>query len=154
MQTCLGVFLNFVPLQLARNQKGKLEHTVDYPRQRFGLQTIGGHQRFAIQTLIDVSYTHRFKEKPMRNVSSIAAVRHSIVPAISSLFIRRLVVSLLMTGADVGIAFTYAPSQFSDPSSAPALRAAFTILILGLAATLAHMWFLTYSAFRSPPIAI
>jgi hypothetical protein len=90
----------------------------------------------------------------MSDFRPIVAVPARLVPAVSSLFIRRLAVSLLMTGADSVIVVFFALSAFSDPVSPLILRAAFTILILGLAASLAHMWILTFRAFINPPFAV
>ena len=84
----------------------------------------------------------------------VAPVLPPFVPAISSSFIHRFAVSLLMTGADASIVSIYAPSVFSGSFNLPIFRAAFTILILGLTASLARMWFLTFRAFSKPRLAI
>jgi hypothetical protein len=90
----------------------------------------------------------------MSDSRPIVAVPARLIPAVSSLFTRRLAVSLLMTGADAGIVVISAPSVFSDPVSPFILRSAFTVLILGLAASLAHIWILTFRAFINPPLAL
>jgi hypothetical protein len=61
----------------------------------------------------------------MPDIGPITAARAAIVPTFSKQFILRFAISLLLT-------------------SAPILRAAFAILILGLIASLARMWFLTF----------
>lgn len=90
----------------------------------------------------------------MSVVHPIASVSPPFVPTIPSLFIRRFVVSLLITVADVSIVLTYAPSVFSGSFNMPILRAAFTILIVGLTASLAHMWLLTFRAFGKSRSAV
>ncbi|MGD0913530.1 MAG: hypothetical protein ABR928_16675 [Terracidiphilus sp.] len=89
----------------------------------------------------------------MSDIRPILAAPARLVPAVSSLFILRLTVSLLMTGADAGIVLIFAPSVFAGPFHSFVLRASFTILILGLAASLAHMWLLTYRAFSKAALA-
>jgi hypothetical protein len=90
----------------------------------------------------------------MSDIRPILTAPARLNPAISTLFIRRLAVSLLMTGADASIVVIFAPSVFADPASPLILRAAFTLLILGLAASLAQMWVLTFRSFINPPFAI
>jgi hypothetical protein len=84
------------------------------------------------------------KEKFMPDIRPITAVRAVIVPAFSKQFILRFAISLLLTSADADVILTFAPSVFSALFNAPILRAAFAILILGLIASLARMWFLTF----------
>ena len=62
----------------------------------------------------------------------------------SNQFIRRFAASILLTGVNAGVILTFSPSVFSDSFNAPILRTAFAILILGLIASLARMWFLTF----------
>jgi hypothetical protein len=80
----------------------------------------------------------------MPDIRPITAVRAAIVPAFSKQFILRFAISLLLTSADADVILTFAPSVFSALFNAPILRAAFAILILGLIASLARMWFLTF----------
>jgi hypothetical protein len=94
-----------------------------------------------------LSSTSRFEMKPASVVRQTVSVSPLFVPAISNLFIHRLVVSLLITGADASIVLIYAPYVFSGAVNMPILRAAFTVLILGLTASLARMWYLTFKAF-------
>ena len=74
----------------------------------------------------------------------ITAARAAIVPTFSKQFILRFVLSLLLTSADADVILTFAPSVFSALFNAPMLRAAFAMMILGLIASLARMWFLTF----------
>lgn len=80
----------------------------------------------------------------MPDIRPITAARAAIVPMLSKQFILRFVISLLLTGADTDVVLTFAPSVFTALFNAPILRAAFAILILGLIASLARMWFLTF----------
>jgi hypothetical protein len=84
------------------------------------------------------------KEKSMPEVRSIAAARAPFVHKLSNQFIRRFAASILLTGVNAGVMLTFSPSVFSDSFNAPILRTAFAILILGLIASLALMWFLTF----------
>ena len=80
----------------------------------------------------------------MPDIRPITAARAAIVPMLSKQFILRFVISLLLTGVDADVVLTFAPSVFTALFNAPILRAAFAILILGLIASLARMWFLTF----------
>lgn len=89
----------------------------------------------------------------MSDVRQIAAAPAQSVPAVPRLFISRLAVSLLMTGVDAGIVVIYALSALSDSFSPLILRASFAVLVLGMAASLAHMWTLTFRALTDQPSA-
>ena len=80
----------------------------------------------------------------MPDIRPIAAARAAIDPMFSKHFILRFAISLLLTGVDADVVLTFAPSVFTVHFNAPILRAAFAILILGLIASLARMWFLTF----------
>jgi hypothetical protein len=80
----------------------------------------------------------------MPDIRPITTVRAAIVPTFSMQFILRFAFSLLLTSADADVILTFAPSLFSVLFNARILRAAFAILILGLIASLARMWFLTF----------
>jgi len=80
----------------------------------------------------------------MPDVGPITVARAAIVPTFSKQFVLRFVLSLLFTSADADVILTFAPSVFSAIVNAPILRAAFVILILGLIASLARIWFLTF----------
>jgi hypothetical protein len=84
------------------------------------------------------------KEEFMPDIRPITAARAAIVPTFSKQFILRFALSLLLTSADADVILTFAPSVFSALLNAPILRAAFAILIIGLIASLARMWFLTF----------
>jgi hypothetical protein len=84
------------------------------------------------------------KEELMPDIGPITAARAAIVPTFPKQFILRFAISLLLTSADADVILTFAPSVFSAIVNAPILRAAFAILILGLIASLARMWFLTF----------
>jgi hypothetical protein len=78
----------------------------------------------------------------MPDIGPITAARAAIVPTFSKQFILRFAIS----SADADVILTFAPSVFSALFNAPILRAVFAILILGLIASLARMWFLTFRA--------
>src|ERR1039457_4370338 len=80
----------------------------------------------------------------MPDIGPITAARAAIVPTFSKQFILRFAISLLLTSADADVILTFAPFVFSALFNAPILRAALAILILGLIASLARMWFLTF----------
>lgn len=80
----------------------------------------------------------------MPDIRPITVARAAIVPMLSKRFILRLAISLLLTGVDADAVLSVAPSMFTALLNAPILCAAFAILILGLIASLAHMWFLTF----------
>jgi hypothetical protein len=80
----------------------------------------------------------------MPDIRPITAARDAIVSMFSKQFILRFAISLLLTGVDADVVLTFAPSVFTALLNAPILRAAFAILILGLIASLARMWFLTF----------
>jgi hypothetical protein len=80
----------------------------------------------------------------MPDIRPISSARAAIVPKLSKEFILRFAISLLLAGVDADVVLTFAPSVFTALFNAPILRAAFAILILGLIASLARMWFLTF----------
>jgi uncharacterized membrane protein len=80
----------------------------------------------------------------MPDIAPITAARAAIVPTFSRQFILRFAISLLLTSADADVILTFAPSVISALFNAPMLRAAFAMMILGLIASLARMWFLTF----------
>ena len=80
----------------------------------------------------------------MPDVGPITTVRAAIVPTFSKQFILRFALSLLLTSADADVILTFAPSVFSALFNEWIRRVAFAILILGLIALLARMWFLTF----------
>ncbi|MGA3374024.1 MAG: hypothetical protein ABSC48_19980 [Terracidiphilus sp.] len=80
----------------------------------------------------------------MPDIRPITAARAAIVPMFSKQFILRFAISLLLTGVDADVVLTFASSVFRALFNAPILRASFAILILGLIASLARMWFLTF----------
>jgi hypothetical protein len=84
------------------------------------------------------------KETLMPDIRLITAVRPAIVPMFSKQFILRFAISVLLTGVDADVALAFARPVFTAIFNVPILRAAFAILIPGLIASLAHMWFLTF----------
>lgn len=80
----------------------------------------------------------------MPDIRPATAARAAVVPMFSKKFILRFAISLMITGLDADFVLTFAPSVFTALLKAPILRAAFAILILGLIASLARMWFLTF----------
>ena len=80
----------------------------------------------------------------MTDIEIVAASRFAVAEAPSSQFIRRLVVSLAVTFLDVaGLRFV-GPSLYTISSDLLVMRLALLILLLGMIATLARMWFLTF----------
>jgi len=80
----------------------------------------------------------------MPDVRPIPAARAAFVTTLSNQFICRFAISLLLTGVDIEVVLAFAPSVFTTILNSPILRAAFAILVLGLIASLARMWFLTF----------
>ena len=82
-------------------------------------------------------------EAQMIDVRSIASLR--VAPALkpSNRFKRRLLTSSLVTGLDATALQIVGPSIYRFSSDSLAMRAGFAVLILGMLASLGHMWLLT-----------
>ncbi len=80
----------------------------------------------------------------MPDARSIAAARAVVAPTFSRQFIRRFVVSLLLTGFDASTLVVAGPSVYRSSLASPLVAATFAVLLFGLLASLARVWFLTF----------
>ncbi len=80
----------------------------------------------------------------MPNARSIAVARVVVAPTVSRRFIRRFVVSLLLTGFDASTLVVAGPSAYRSSLASPLVAVTFAVLIFGLLASLARVWFLTF----------
>lgn len=80
----------------------------------------------------------------MPNARSMAAARVVVAPTVSRRFIRWFVVSLLLTGFDASTLIVAGPSAYRSSLASPLVAATFAVLIFGLLASLARVWFLTF----------
>ncbi len=74
----------------------------------------------------------------------IAAVRAAVVSTFTNQFLRRLAISLILTGFDGSVVAATLPVVSAASAYLPWLAIGFTCLIFGLLATLARVWFLTF----------
>ena len=80
----------------------------------------------------------------MPDARSMAAARAVVAPTFSRRFIRRLVVSLLLTGFDASTLVVAGPSAYRSSLASPLVAATFAVLFFGLLASLARVWLLTF----------
>jgi hypothetical protein len=74
----------------------------------------------------------------------IAAVRSAVVSTLTNQFVRRLAISLVLTGFDGSVLAATLPAVYAASAYLPWLAIGFACLIFGLLATLARVWFLTF----------
>jgi hypothetical protein len=79
----------------------------------------------------------------MRYPYSLAAVRSVAVSTLTNQFVRRLLLSIMITGFDGSVLITAGQAVLTVASEAPWMTAAFSTLSLLMLATLARIWFLT-----------
>jgi len=80
----------------------------------------------------------------MPNIETVAAPHFAVAAVPSSQFLRRLVISIVVTFLDAaGLQFVGSP-LYTISSNSLLIRAALLILLLGMSASLARMWFLTF----------
>jgi hypothetical protein len=84
----------------------------------------------------------------MSTVTSKIGPHVSVGITRSNQFLLRFVVSSLLTGLDAAMLFTVGRFVYRSASISLILPAAFVILTLGMIASLAHMWVLTFRVKR------
>lgn len=80
----------------------------------------------------------------MPDARSMAAARAVVAPTFSRQFIRRLAISLLLTGFDTSTLIVAGPSLYRSSLASPLVAATFAVLLFSLLASLARVWFLTF----------
>jgi hypothetical protein len=85
----------------------------------------------------------------MRNTAPLAAVRSAVVSTFANQFIRRFVISALLTGFDGSVLITSGQAVFDAYNEAPWLMVAYVVAALGLLLTLGRAWFLTFRQVRA-----
>jgi hypothetical protein len=80
----------------------------------------------------------------MRYRFSFAVVRSAVVTTFPNQFARRFAISALLTGFDGSVLVAVLPTAREASKYVPWLAAVFAVLALGLIATLARTWFLTF----------
>lgn len=84
----------------------------------------------------------------MPNIETVAAPPFAVAVAPSSQFLRKLVISIIVTFLDVtGLQFV-GPSLYTISSDSTAMCTALLILLLGMIASLAPIWFLTFRVWK------
>jgi hypothetical protein len=80
----------------------------------------------------------------MRYRYSFAVVRSAVFSIFSNQFIRRFAISALLTGFDGSVLLAVLPTAREASKYVPWLATVFAVLVLGIVATLARTWFLTF----------
>lgn len=80
----------------------------------------------------------------MPDARSMAPARAVVTPTLSRQFVRRLAISLLLTGFDTSTLVVAGPSAYRSSLASPLVAATFAVLIFGLLASLARVWLLTF----------
>jgi hypothetical protein len=80
----------------------------------------------------------------MRYRYSFAVVRSAVVSIFSNQFIRRFAISVLLTGFDGSVLLAVLPTARAASEYVPWLATVYAVLVLGLTATLARTWILTF----------
>ena len=85
----------------------------------------------------------------MRNPYPVTVVRTAAVSTFTNQYVRRLLVSILLTGFDGSVLLTAGRNVYEVASLIPWLAFVFVVLVSGLLFTLGHVWLLTFRARRS-----
>jgi hypothetical protein len=83
----------------------------------------------------------------MRNLP-LATNRSAVVSTFANQFVRRFVISTLLTGFDGTVLVTSGQAVFDANNEAPWLTVAFVLAAVGLLLTLGRAWFLTFRQTR------
>jgi hypothetical protein len=84
----------------------------------------------------------------MRDSHPLTAVPTAAVSTLTNQYVRRLLVSILLTGFDGGVLLTAGRDVYEAASLMPWLAFVFAVLVVGLLLTLGHVWLLTFRARR------
>jgi hypothetical protein len=84
----------------------------------------------------------------MRDSYPVTVARTAAVSTLTNQYVRRLLISILLTGFDGTVLLTTGRDVYEAASLMPWLAFVFTVLAVGLLLTLGHVWLLTFRARR------
>ena len=85
----------------------------------------------------------------MRDSYPVTVARPTAVSTLTNQYVRRLLISILLTGFDGTVLLTTGRDVYEAASLMPWLAFVFAVLAVGLLLTLGHVWLLTFRARRS-----
>lgn len=84
----------------------------------------------------------------MRLSHPVAAARAAAVSTLTNQYVRRLLVSMLMTGFDGSVLLSVGRTVYEAAPLAPWMTLAFIVLVTGLLLSLGHIWYTTFRTRR------